>query len=208
MGNARRVGSFPVPEDLKLSNDAIKLDAVVLYADLDESTRLVDTKRASFAAEVYKSFLHCTAKIIVSEGGVITADDGDRIMGVFIGDSMCDCAARAGLKINYARYKSSIRPSKNNIQTQTMRKSMLWEWMKLSVCRETVSVVRMTSFGSEDPLTMQRNSVPLSNDFPTRITSEIYINLSSSCRLGANGQNMWEEVWNNMNRTIYRSAWT
>ena len=31
---------IPEPEDLKLGNDAVKLDAAVLYADLAESTYL------------------------------------------------------------------------------------------------------------------------------------------------------------------------
>ena len=30
----------PEPSDLKLSNDAVKLDGVVLYADMSESTKL------------------------------------------------------------------------------------------------------------------------------------------------------------------------
>ena len=34
----------PEPEDIKLGNDAVKLDGTVLYADLDDSTDLVDTK--------------------------------------------------------------------------------------------------------------------------------------------------------------------
>lgn len=39
-----------------------------------------------FAAEIYKSYLHCASKIIRCENGVITAFDGDRVMGIFIGD--------------------------------------------------------------------------------------------------------------------------
>ena len=33
----------PESEDLGLGNDAVKLDGTVLYADLDESTNLVDS---------------------------------------------------------------------------------------------------------------------------------------------------------------------
>ena len=76
----------PESEDLRLGNDAVKLEGTVLYADLDASTNLVDEYKPSFAAEIYKSYLHCTAKIIRSEGGVITSYDGDRIMAVYIGN--------------------------------------------------------------------------------------------------------------------------
>src|SRR4051812_45161653 len=75
--------TVPEPSALKLTNDAVKLTGTVLYADMRESTALVDTKTKRFAAEIYKTYLHCAAKIITSEGGVITSYDGDRIMAVF-----------------------------------------------------------------------------------------------------------------------------
>ena len=53
------------------------------------------------AAKIYKTYLHCAAKIIQSEGGVITSYDGDRIMAVYIGGSKNTSAANSALKINY-----------------------------------------------------------------------------------------------------------
>ena len=76
----------PDSDDLRLSNDAVTLDGTVLYADLDDSTELVDTMQPEFAAEIYKCYLVCAARIIRCEGGEITSYDGDRIMAVFIGD--------------------------------------------------------------------------------------------------------------------------
>ena len=95
----------PEPEDLALGNDAVTLDGTVLYADLDGSTELVNTKNPEFAAEIYKPFLACAARIIRDQGGAITGYDGDRIMAVFIGESKNSAAARTGLKINYAVLK-------------------------------------------------------------------------------------------------------
>lgn len=66
---------------------------------------MVDSTKAHFAAEVYKSYLLCAARIIRSEGGVVTAYDGDRIMAVFIGASKNTCAVRCGLKISYVVQK-------------------------------------------------------------------------------------------------------
>jgi len=61
------------PTALRLRNDAVEPEAPVLYADLADSTKPVDGHIASFAAEGYKTFLHCAAKIIRQEGGTITA---------------------------------------------------------------------------------------------------------------------------------------
>src|SRR5258708_34674599 len=87
----------PADDSLKLSNDAVQLDATVLYADLADSTKLVDGHIASFAAEIYKTFLHCAAKVIRQEGGTITAYDGDRIMAGYIGKSKNTSAVRTAL---------------------------------------------------------------------------------------------------------------
>ena len=57
-------GVVPESVDLELRNDAVKVHGAVLYADLDGSTALVDTKKPQFAAEIYKTYLVCAARII------------------------------------------------------------------------------------------------------------------------------------------------
>lgn len=101
---AKRNGqTVPEPEDLRLGNEAVEFErATILYADLSGSTQLVDAKVWTFAAEIYKAYLHCASSIIRNEGGAIVSYDGDRVMGVFIGDSQTTSAAKAGLKINWA----------------------------------------------------------------------------------------------------------
>ena len=84
----RRQGKeIPDPEDLPLKNLAVELEATVLYADLAASTKMTKGYKDWFAADVYKSYLYCAAKIIRARDGIITAYDGDRVMGVFIGES-------------------------------------------------------------------------------------------------------------------------
>ena len=52
----------PEPEDVELGNDAVKIDGTVLYADLADSTGLVKQRPTTFAAEVYKCYLHCAVQ--------------------------------------------------------------------------------------------------------------------------------------------------
>ncbi|MGB4065313.1 MAG: adenylate/guanylate cyclase domain-containing protein [Azonexus sp.] len=105
----------PVSEDLRLNeNHAKHLEsATVLYADLDGSTNMVDTYSWSFAAEIYKIYLRSAAQIIRSEGGSITAYDGDRIMAIFIGDNKNTSAVKAALQINYT-VNEILRPAIKN----------------------------------------------------------------------------------------------
>lgn len=85
----------PDTPDIQLGNEGVTLDGTVLYADIDGSTNMVDSNPAQFAAEVYKTFLLCAARLIRSEEGAITAYDGDRVMGVFAGDSKNTSAVRS-----------------------------------------------------------------------------------------------------------------
>lgn len=93
---------IPKVEDIALTNKGTFLEAVVLYADMADSTKLVMDHTPEFASEIYKVFLKTCCRIIRSEGGEITAFDGDRVMAVFIGDSKNSSAAKTALKINYA----------------------------------------------------------------------------------------------------------
>lgn len=102
--NTRKSDKIPSPENLALEkNEAVEFErATVLYADLASSTALVDGYKWWFAAEIYRTYLKCAAEVIRSEGGTITAYDGDRVMGIFLGGSQTTSAARCGLKINFA----------------------------------------------------------------------------------------------------------
>ena len=126
----------PEPDDLKLGNDAVNLDATVLYADLSGSTHLVDSEKPQFAAEIYKTYLACAAKIIMDQDGAITAYDGDRVMAVFIGDYKNTNAVKAALRINGAVW-DIIKPAlKAQYTTNYILKHVIGvDTSKLLVCR-------------------------------------------------------------------------
>jgi class 3 adenylate cyclase len=199
----------PETDDLQLSNDAVNLDATVLYADLSASTALVKSKSATFAAEIYKVYLHCAAKIIRAESGSITAYDGDRIMAVFIGSSKNTSAVRAALKINWACGQIINPAITNQYQKDTyqLRNVVGIDTSKLLVARTGIR-------GSNDLVWVGRAAnyaaklTELSSDFPTWITGEIFDNMHHSVKT-TNGQAMWEKrSWTPMdNACIYRSSW-
>ena len=102
----RQSHTVPLVQNLGLAgNDGVKLDACVLYADLTDSTGLVDAYPAAFAAEIYKAYMHCAGKIIRDAGGSITAYDGDRVMAIFIGPGKEDASVKAALRLQYLIYE-------------------------------------------------------------------------------------------------------
>jgi class 3 adenylate cyclase len=199
----------PESDDLKLSNDAVKLDAAVLYADLSASTVLVDGYKAHFAAEIYKAYLHCAAKIIRSEGGTISAYDGDRVMAVFIGNSKCTSAVRTGLKINWA-VKNIVNPALKEQYPETTYQVC----QTVGIDASKLFVTRTGIRGSNDLVWVGRAAnyaaklTALSADYPTRITSDVYKLLYESMQT-SNGKPIWESrTWTDMNNLlIYRSTY-
>ncbi|HPB04011.1 MAG TPA: adenylate/guanylate cyclase domain-containing protein [Bacteroidaceae bacterium] len=199
----------PESEDLKLGNDAVTLQGTVLYADLDGSTNLVDEYKPQFAAEIYKTYLHCAAKIIRSEGGVITAYDGDRIMAVYIGDSKNTSAARTALKINYAVTKIINPAIGKQYKTEYRIKQIV------GVDTSSLFVARTGIRGANDLVWVGRAAnhaaklTGLSSDYPSWITGEVYDLLHESLKTSKDGRAMWEErVWTSMGKArIYRSTW-
>ena len=205
----RRGRVVPEPEALGLGNDAVILDGVVLYADLDDSTDLVDKMKPEFAAEIYKSFLACAARIIRAEGASITGYDGDRIMAVFIGDEKNSAAARTGLKINYAVLKiiNPVVKSQYPNARYEVQHHVGVDACELFVARtgirganDLVWVGRAANYAAK----LSARSGPA-----TQITSDVYNWLNDNSKYGPNRQNMWipqtaKEIGGS---TIYTSTW-
>lgn len=201
----------PEPEDLGLGNDAVNLEGTVLYADMSDSTKLVDSCKPQFAAEIYKAYLTCAARIVKSEGGSITAYDGDRIMGIFIGDTKNTTAARAALKINGAVH-DIINPALTRQYPKTPYRlnhvvgvdtsSILVARIGVRNDNDLVWVGRAANYAAKLCAIHEENTI--------FITGEVFDKLKDVSKYG--GQNnvlMWEErQWPQMNNMrIFRSTW-
>ena len=203
----RKGRKVPEPEDIALGNDAVELDGTVLYADLDDSTNLVDSHQPKFAAKIYKAYLSCAAKVIRYEGGVITSYDGDRIMAVFIGDLKNTSAARSALKINYTVTKI-INPVLKKCYPKTNYKVK----QVVGIDTSKLFVARTGIRNSNDLVWVGRAAnyaaklCSLSPNYPSRLTAAVYNQLPQSVKYSNEGKSMWEAfTWNGM--TIYRSTW-
>jgi class 3 adenylate cyclase len=197
----------PTDDSIKLTNDAVKLTATVLYADMADSTKMVDNSGTWSATETYKTFLHCAAKIIRSQGGTITAYDGDRIMAVFIGGSKNTSAVRAALKIKWA-VSNIINPAKKKQYAENAYPLK----HVVDIDTSALFVANAGVRGAKDlvwvgaPRTTRRNCLRCQLRSP--ITATVYNNIHDEAKLSA-GINMWEPVkWNTFDdQIIYRSSY-
>jgi adenylate cyclase len=80
--NSRDGRVVPTTDDVNLSDGAVKLDAVILYADLYHSTELARTFSYSVAAKIVRAYLSSMTRLVKNAGGEVRSFDGDRVMGV------------------------------------------------------------------------------------------------------------------------------
>lgn len=204
---------IPDPEDLRLGNDAVEFDrATVLYADLKGSTRMVDSEDWQLSAEIYKAFLHCAATLIRKQGGKITSYDGDRVMGIWVGDRQTTPAAIAGLKINYAVQKI-LNPA-------LKRQYPGWGGEVKQVVGIDTSAIRAARTGvrgGNDIVWVGRAAnyaaklTDLDLDERTWVTDEAFGRLNEEAKFGGDPRRlMWKRFkWSQQSdRIIHGSTWT
>ncbi len=201
---------IPSSDDVSLGNKAKKIELAMLYADMAESTNLVDNYEPLYAAEIYKSFLHVCCKVIRRNGGELVSFDGDRVMGAFIGDGMNSAAAKAALNIKWA--------VTNVVQAEHD------EWykgkgIKLNYCVGVDScdhhVVRTGIRGSNDLLWVGKAAnyaakITSHNWSPYHsiITSRVYGKLNDQSKFDGDGKNMWVQDYSDaIKETVYKSSY-
>jgi class 3 adenylate cyclase len=199
----------PETDDLQLGNDAVNLDGTVLYADMADSTGLVNSRSASFSAEIYKTYLLGACRIIRQNSGEITAFDGDRVMAVFIGNRKNSSAAKTALHINglVDELNSQIRLSYPS-ETYVLRQAVGIDTGKLFVARtgirnanDLVWVGRAANYAA--------NLCGLGDaSYPSYITEDVYSKLNDEAKFSKNFTPMWEKrIWTSKAINVYRSSW-
>ena len=208
---ARRKGqTVPDSDSVRLGNDAIEIEAAVLYADLASSTALVSGYKDYFAAEIIKSFLLASCNVIRNNEGEIVSFDGDRVMAVFIGDSKCTNAAKSGLQISSA--VKEINKCLNEIYTKT---NYVIDYA-VGIDVSDLFVIRTGIRGSNDLSWIggAANIAAKLSEIRGRsekvfITSTIYNRMADSSRYGGKGNLcMWKDINLSVSgNKIYASDW-
>jgi class 3 adenylate cyclase len=208
----RRAGQkVPDTADVTLGNMGVDLDAVVLYADLAESTALVKGRSAEFAAEIYKTYLYCAAKIIIANGGTITAYDGDRVMAVFIGNAKNSAAGKTALKINGAVQKILKPAIKAHYPHETYDLRH-----KVGIDASTIMASRTGVRGNNDLVwvgTAANNAAKLAargTAYSSYITSAVHGKLNKESKYGGSPEReMWTDLGidQQLGVRVYGSTW-
>lgn len=213
--NIRDGEVVPKTEDVALSNGAVKLEAVLLYADLAASTKLARQFSKTMVAKVVRAYLSSMTRLINDAGGSVRSFDGDRVMGVFVGNSKNSNAANCALRMNYVVTRV-LRP-----KAEDQFSSLKTKGFTIAHCaglhRSEVLVVRGGVRGSNDlifvgsaPNLAAKLSDIRNSPWHTYITHAVYGRLNANAKFGSDGRNMWtfvklkigDETWD-----CYKSTW-
>jgi len=205
----------PKTEDVNLSNGAVKLDAVLLYADLYHSTELARTFQRSVAAKIVRAYLSSMTTLVNKIGGEVRSFDGDRVMGVFVGDNKDSAAAKCALQMNYIVTKV-LRPKAEEKFPSLKEKGFAVQHC-VGVASSDVFVVRGGVRGSNDlvfigsaPNIAAKLSEIRNSPWHTYITHQVYGKLKDSSKY-VDGKDMWTAVKCTLGAEkwdCYKSTWT
>ena len=188
---------IPTSEDVSLTDGAVKLDAAFIYADLAGSGMIAKQCPWDTTAKIIRAYLDCATRIIRARGGEIRSFDGDRVMGVFIGDSKRTSAVKAALQIQWAT-RHLIEPEAtarfNSVKNNNVKIRQ--------ACGIDVGISRAVRAGirnNNDLIWIGRPpsfAAKLSDarEYPycTFISADVYSRLADEAKF-SKGVNMWEE---------------
>lgn len=203
----------PATPDVVLKDGAVKVEAAFLYTDLAGSAKLSKTCPWSTTAKIIRAFLDCATRLIIKHGGHVRSFDGDRVMGVFLGDSMNSSASICGREIHWA-VRKIIQPA-----AAKQFKSISDAGIEIRNCSGIdVGEVRAIRSGIRDNNDLiwigkaASFSAKLSDlrdkGYHTYISSRTFSKLSDSAKYDSNGKNIWESTnftFAGENETVYKS---
>ncbi len=173
---------------------------------------MVQKFKWQFAAEIYRTYLYCAAKLIRDSDGSVAAYDGDRVMGIFIGDYQSTNAVKCALKINFA-VRNIINPAIKNQYSSTdfVVKQVV------GIDTSAIRVARTGVRGHNDLVWVGRAAnyaaklTELNEGPETWITKDIFEKIAKDAKYGGKPETlMWKKwTWSKMDKyEIYSSTWT
>ena len=211
----RSGNKIPETEDIALSGGAVEIDATFLYADLANSSKMAKELDRRVTAKILKSFLAAVSKLVKHNSGKIVSFDGDRVMGVFYGESKNSNSAKCALQIKHV-VENAIKPKFEN-KYDTVRNASFTINYGVGIDTGTVFSVRGGVRGANDIIWIERapNLAAKLSDlregvYKTFITKRVYDRLNEKSKL-VDSTDMWERrTWSFLDEdiTVYRSKYS
>jgi adenylate cyclase len=180
------------------------------------SSKLATDFQQKTAGKIIRIFLKCMCRLLTEHNATITSFDGDRVMGIFLGETKNTNAAKCALKMNYAT-SEIIEP-----KIRDYFKSVNDAGFAISHCvgvdTSAVMAIRAGQRGSNDLVWVGRApnlAAKLSEireaDYHSWIPEDVFRALNDSAKFGGpQNKLMWEKrvfPYIGEQITVYGSTW-
>jgi adenylate cyclase len=203
----------PESDTVVLRNGAVKIEAAFLYADLAGSALLSKACPWTTTATIIRAFLDGATRLIIKHGGVVRSFDGDRVMGIFMGDNKNSSASICGREIHWMVRQILDPAAKKRFQSVRDKGIEIRHGVGIDVGE--VRAVRSGIRNSNDLIWIGKAasfSAKLSDirdpGYHTYISSRTFAKLSKDAKFDDKGASRWEArtfAFAGENETVYRS---
>lgn len=184
----------PEVDTVALSGEVVQIEASVLFADLARSTYLVSRHNEKFAADVIRVFLDVASRCIRHQDGEIRSFDGDRVMGVYIGEGHSERAVRSALELHGTMLNDAIPQLQKSWTFDTDYRVGYGcgvDAGRLNVMRAGIHIYNDLVFVGHATNVAAKLSQERATK-PILITSDVLLNLQETNLLtDSTGQNIW-----------------
>lgn len=214
--------AIPNVGDIPLGKYGREMELAILFIDIRESTKIVDTFRRVTAAKMYKSFLWGVTQIARNNGGELRSFNGDGVLVVFSGEEKRTNAAKTALQLSWFVLKV-MKPKveayfRNNNENDDLKFDC-----GIGIDVGKVLIVRggikgennndLVWVGNATNYAVKLADLAGEDDVRVHISKNVYTGMLDSGRLSIKEKtDMWEKVtWTRDDGTtkeLYRSSWT
>lgn len=207
---------IPDVDDIGLDNEGKEIELAMLFIDINESTKIVDSVKRTTAVKIYKSFLWGVAKIARMNNGELRSFNGDGVLVAFIGDRKNNNSVKAAMQMIWF-VREILKPKIQNIIANNNSLVGLDFSCGIGIDSGKILVIRGGIRGeNNNDLVWVGNATnyavklsDLTHDrYQIYISNRVYTQLNDDRKLSS-GTDMWEErSWTAMiNEVIYRTTY-
>jgi adenylate cyclase len=213
--NIRKGQVVPESEDISPS-EGVELNATYVYADMAGSSKLVHSVYRHVAAKIVRTYVNTASMILKAWDGEIRSFDGDRVMGIFIGENRNRVAVRAAMEINWSVHQAmwpKIQSTWNDTAT--------WGWSLghgVGIDTGEALLIRAGVRGDNDIVSIGNapNVAAKLSELRGRgslyITEGVFNDLNNELRYGKQRGEMWSKLFERQSiggiqYVVYGSDW-
>jgi len=196
--NSRNGSVIPETSNIALTDGAVKINATFLYADLAGSSVLAKVCPWTTTAKIIRAYLEICTRLIKAYEGEIRSFDGDRVMGVFMGNYQNTHATRCAREIDWVVEEVIAVKAKDKFKS--IRENNIKIKHCIGIDTGEVVAVRAGIRNNNDLIWIGKAAsmaAKLSDirtyPFSVYISSTTYSKLGDSDKISSDGSKIWEQ---------------